>query len=269
MQLTAGPHVIGAAFVARSDAINPTRLQPFIRSSTDTRDTSGHPHFDTFTVTGPFNATGPGRHAEPPPDLHAAVRATRAEEDPCAQQIIATLARRAYRGDVTDVDLAAPARRSIEAGREAGHLRDAASRWRCSACWPARSSAFHVERDPAGARAAARCIASAISSWRRACRSSSGAASPTTQLLDVAAQGKLHTPAVLEQQVRRMLADPKAEALDDQLRRAVAVPAQPEEHAAELGGVPRLRRQPAAGLRARDRRCSSRASCAKTATSST
>ena len=37
-----------------------TRLQPFIRSSTDTRDTSGHPHFDTFTITGPFNATGPG-----------------------------------------------------------------------------------------------------------------------------------------------------------------------------------------------------------------
>ena len=60
LKLTAGPHVIGAAFIARSDAPNPTRLQPFIRSSTDTRDTSGHPHFDTLTVTGPFNATGPG-----------------------------------------------------------------------------------------------------------------------------------------------------------------------------------------------------------------
>src|SRR5215472_2260673 len=41
LKLTAGPHVIGAAFIARSDATNPTRLQPFIRSSTDTRDTSG------------------------------------------------------------------------------------------------------------------------------------------------------------------------------------------------------------------------------------
>jgi hypothetical protein len=36
---------------------------------------------------------------------------------------------------------------------------------------------------------------------------------PDTQLLDLAAQNRLHTPAVLAQQVRRMLADPKAEAL--------------------------------------------------------
>jgi len=60
LRLKAGPHVITAAFVGRSAAVNPTRLQPFIRSSTDTRDTSGHPHFDLFTVTGPFDATGPG-----------------------------------------------------------------------------------------------------------------------------------------------------------------------------------------------------------------
>ena len=68
--LKAGPHVITAAFLERSDAINPLRLQPFIRSSNDTLDTIGHPHLDTFTLTGPFNPTGPGRHAQPPQDLH-------------------------------------------------------------------------------------------------------------------------------------------------------------------------------------------------------
>ena len=60
MPLKAGPHVITAAFLERSDALNPLRLQPFIRSSTDTLDTIGHPHLDTFTLTGPFNPTGPG-----------------------------------------------------------------------------------------------------------------------------------------------------------------------------------------------------------------
>jgi hypothetical protein len=38
---------------------------------------------------------------------------------------------------------------------------------------------------------------------------------PDDQLLDLAAQGRLNRPAVLEQQVRRMLADPRARALVD------------------------------------------------------
>ena len=60
MPLKAGPHIITAAFLERTDAMNPLRLQPFIRSSNDTLDTIGHPHLDTFTLTGPFNPTGPG-----------------------------------------------------------------------------------------------------------------------------------------------------------------------------------------------------------------
>ena len=63
--------------------------------------------------------------------------------------------------------------------------------------------------------ARARSIASATSSWRRGCRSSSGAAFPTTSCCELASQGRLKDPAVLEQQVRRMLADPKSQALVD------------------------------------------------------
>src|SRR5204863_5410410 len=100
----AGPHVITAAFVERTAAANPTRLQPFIRSSTDTRDTSGHPHFEMFTVTGPFDPTGPGD--TPSRRRIFTCRPTnRAEEEPCARKIITTLARRAYRGDLTDNDV--------------------------------------------------------------------------------------------------------------------------------------------------------------------
>jgi cytochrome c5 len=60
MPLKAGPHTITVAFLERTAALNPLRLQPFIRSSNDTLDTIGHPHLDTFTLTGPFNPTGPG-----------------------------------------------------------------------------------------------------------------------------------------------------------------------------------------------------------------
>ena len=96
--------MITAAFLERSVAANPTRLQPFIRSSTDTRDTSGHPHFEMFTVTGPFNATGSG---DTPSRRRVFIcrPANRADEEPCARKIITTLARRAYRGDLNDTDI--------------------------------------------------------------------------------------------------------------------------------------------------------------------
>jgi cytochrome c551/c552 len=215
LKLTAGPHVIGAAFIARSDALNPTRLQPFIRSSTDTRDTSGHPHFDTLTVTGPFNATGAG-DTPSRRRIFTCTPKTRAEEDGCARQILARLARLAYRGDVTESDrqrlfsffdagrrdAQAGTRQAFERGMQKALQRLLASPKFC----------FHIEQDPPGLAAASvyrvsdRELASRLSFFL-------WSSLPDTQLLDLAAQDKLHTAAVLEQQVRRMLADPKADAL--------------------------------------------------------
>jgi hypothetical protein len=209
LKLKAGPHVIGAAFIARSESPNPTRLQPFIRSSTDTRDTSGHPHFDTLTVTGPYSPTGPGdtpsRRA-----VFSCRPATRAEEDPCARKIIARLARLAYRGDTTDRDLERLFA-FYEAGRQGGTfelgIQKAVQRILASPKF-----CFHIEQDPAGLppstvyRLNDRELAARLSFFL-------WSSIPDTQLLDLAAQNRLHTPAVLEQQVRRMLADPKAGAL--------------------------------------------------------
>ena len=98
----------------------------------------------------------------------------------------------------------------------------------------------------------ARHIASATSSWRRACRSSSGAAFRTTSCSSLAERGKLKDPAVLEQQVRRMLADPRA------TRSSTTSPAQwlhlrnLRRRRPDLRAVPGLRRQPAGGVPARD-----------------
>ena len=70
---------------------------------------------------------------------------------------------------------------------------------------------------------------------------------------DAGRAGTLQQPAVLEQQVRRMLADPTSRALVDELRRPVAAAAQRPQRAAELRPVPGLRRQPAPGVPPRDR----------------
>ena len=215
LKLSAGPHVIGAAFVARSDAPNPTRLQPFIRSSTDTRDTSGHPHFDTLTVTGPFNATGSG-DTPSRRKIFSCRPPNRGGEDACARQIIARLARLAYRGDVSETD-AQRLFSFFDAGRkDAGAAGQAAfERGIQKALQRILASpkfCFHIEQDPVGL---APVSVYRISDGELASRLSFflWSSIPDTTLLDLAAQNRLHTPAVLEAQVRRMLADPKADAL--------------------------------------------------------
>jgi hypothetical protein len=222
LKLTAGPHVIGAAFVARSDAPNPTRLQPFIRSSTDTRDTSGHPHFDTLTITGPFNATGAGdtpsrrRIFSCRPSTSSSA-AGRAADDACARQIIARLARLAYRGDVNETDT-----QRLFAFFDAGRKEAAAGagsaafergiRKALQRILASPKFCFHIEQDPQGLAPGS---VYPISDRELAARLSFflWSSIPDTPLLDLAAQNKLHTPAVLDAQVRRMLADPRADAL--------------------------------------------------------
>src|SRR5690606_41404902 len=55
------PMLLPYATLFRSGAVQTSRrLEPFLRSSQDILDVSGHPHIETLTVTGPFEPTGPG-----------------------------------------------------------------------------------------------------------------------------------------------------------------------------------------------------------------
>jgi len=58
--LTAGPHDISVGFVYRGALQSSARLQPFIRSTQDNLDATGHPHIGMFTITGPFHPAGTG-----------------------------------------------------------------------------------------------------------------------------------------------------------------------------------------------------------------
>ncbi len=207
--LKAGPHTISVAFVERSAATNPLRLQPFIRSSNDTLDTIGHPHLDTFTLTGPFNATGPG-DTPSRRRIFLCRPSNHAEEDACASRIISTFARRAYRGMVTDADL----RRLhdfYQAGRKDGTF-DRGIQTALQRILASPKFAFRVERDPENLAPG---TVYRISDLELASRLSFflWSSIPDDELLRVAHQGTLKGPAVLNQQVRRMLADPKSEAL--------------------------------------------------------
>jgi hypothetical protein len=212
VRLTAGPHEITAAWIDKGAAPDPYRVRPPVRSSHDPRDPLGIPHLLTFTVTGPYNA---GISGDTPSRRRVFVcqpdaNATPQVEEVCATRIMSTLARHAYRGQATDDDTQRlltfyrEARRQgdFEAGIEAGLQRVLAS----------PKFIFRVERDPETVRAGE---AYTISDLELASRLSFflWSSIPDEPLLQAASQRRLRAPGVLEQQVSRMLADPKAERL--------------------------------------------------------
>ena len=154
--------------------------------------------------------------------------------------------RRAYRRPVTDDDLQGPLefyrKARAEGGFRRGH-RDGAERGpgeSASSCSASNAIPPASRRRPP--------IASAIWNWPPGCRSSCGAAFPTTSCSTLAERGELRQPEVLEQQVRRMLADARSRVAGHQLRRQWLLPAQPRVDHAGPAAVPRFRRQPAAGV---------------------
>ena len=126
------------------------------------------------------------------------------------------------------------------------------SRWRCAGSWPIRSSSsassrHRPERNPETPyRISDTELASRLSFFL-------WSTIPDDELLKLAIDGKLHEPAVLEKQTRRMLADPEGARARHQLRQPVALSARSEERQSRCHGVPRLRRQPASGFPARNR----------------
>jgi len=209
--VTAGPHTVSVAFVEDPPVQEPNRLQPFIRSSIDNFDWAGRPHMQTFTVTGPFNATGacetPSRRK-----IFSCTPKTAAAEAPCAEKILVALAHRAYRGPVSAIDQRRIAKiyrdgrtgASFEKGIEAALVRILAG----------PRFVFRVERDPSTVKPGSPYrlgdveLASRLSFFL-------WSSIPDDELLSVAEQGKLKDPAALDAQVRRMLADPKSQAIVD------------------------------------------------------
>ena len=64
VKVSAGPHMVGVTFVRRNAAESDEPLQPHERNH-DLQDMNGLPLIDHVNVTGPYNPTGPWRHAEP------------------------------------------------------------------------------------------------------------------------------------------------------------------------------------------------------------
>ena len=212
----AGPHEVQVTFLRKTRAYPETVRQPYLRPYTSITggDTRVQPYLASVTVTGPFGATGAAPASDPPSRRRIfTCRPTGATADAqrrCAREILAVLARRAYRRPVTAADLGVLLRFFDDGREDAGFDAgiELALRWLLAS----PEFLLRVERDPPGAAHGSNYE---ISDLELASRLSFflWSSLPDEELLDTAAAGRLREPAVLERQTRRMLADERARSL--------------------------------------------------------
>jgi hypothetical protein len=210
VHVKAGVHTVSADTVLRSHAVKDDLVKPFLRTTVDGLDITGDPSVDRVTVEGPFNPTGAGDTAVRR-RIFVCRPANANEEVPCARKILSALARSAFRRPVADSDLETLLSFYQRRRNQNGDF-DAGIESALQLILASPEFLFRFESDPAGAspgtnhRVDDLALASRLSFFL-------WSSIPDEPLLTLASQKKLHESAVLEQQVRRMLADPKAEAL--------------------------------------------------------
>jgi hypothetical protein len=202
LAMKAGPQSIGVAILKKRN----------VRGVDDLYDVfSASLGISTVSITGPFNASGPGDTVSRR-RIFVCRPANASEETPCAIRILRTLARRAFREPISYSDVAMETLMSFYAtGRAQGGF-DAGIEQAVARILVDPRFLYRFEKEPANVAAGANYR---LSDLELASRLSFflWSSIPDDELLDAAAEGKLSQPATLEGQVRRMLADPRAEAL--------------------------------------------------------
>jgi Protein of unknown function (DUF1592)/Protein of unknown function (DUF1588)/Protein of unknown function (DUF1585)/Protein of unknown function (DUF1587)/Protein of unknown function (DUF1595) len=207
LPVKAGPHTLVATFL--KDTVVSEDILPQRGRGGNGNDKDFFEGVGAISVVGPFNVQGPGA-TESRDRIFLCQPATPAEEPACAQKIIANLAHRAYRRPILATDLppllALYQQRAQKAGFEAG------IRLALQSILVSPEFVFRIELDPPESAAGS---VHRVSDVELASRLSFflWSSMPDDELLAVAERGSLGDPAVLEAQVRRMLADPRSQAL--------------------------------------------------------
>ena len=211
--VTGGRHLVGISFDRRSalpEGILPLPIDRSAYSHGQDEMQVGNPAVSVVQIIGPYNPTGASTLPSRARLFACEPQGGPAAEEPCARTILSTLARRAYRRPATDADvdtlLAFYRDGRAEGGFDDG-IRSAVERALVDP-----EFLFRIETDPPDARPGS---AYRISELELASRLSFflWSSIPDDELLDVAADGTLSDPAVLDRQIERMLADSRATAL--------------------------------------------------------
>jgi len=191
MHIEAGTHLVSVAF---------TDFAPSPNAPSDA------PGIDMLYISGPFNGTVPEDTASRE-RIFVCHPESPAAEEPCARELVLSLARRAYRRPVTDADVE-PLMKIYREGRRDRDFDGGVER-ALEALLSMPKFLLRVEDEPVDMQPGDVYelsdleVASRLSFflWKSI---------PDDELLDVALRGQLREPAVLQQQVGRMLADRRA-----------------------------------------------------------
>jgi hypothetical protein len=215
IQIAAGPHRVSAAFIAKFDGPTEDEFRQIERSMVDISagvpGLIALPHLQSMTIAGPYAVTGiaetPSRRR-----IFTCTPTSSRDEASCVQQIVTRLARQAFRRPATDEDTEFILGYYREGRKDGGF--EGGIRMAVQAIIAHPKFLFRMERTPSTAAPGTNFrlddmeLASRLSYflWSSA---------PDDQLLTTAAHGQLKDAAVLEREVRRMLADRRSAALVD------------------------------------------------------
>ena len=210
--IRAGEHRLAAAFIRRMDGPYEDLIRPNDWSLTGTETSYGTtslPHLMSLTVEGPHNPTGVSDF-EARRRIFSCRPTTAAEELPCAREIVSRLAADAYGRDLTSEEVD-DLLDFYSLGAEDGGF-EAGIRTSLEAVLSSPHFLFRMEREPGQVRSgeifplAPEDLAARLSFflWGTA---------PDDELVAAARDGSLAQPSMLEAQTRRLLADPRSEAL--------------------------------------------------------
>ena len=211
-----GSHLVQAYFVAKTAAYVEDLFDPSLRRE-NYRAVGGPPKISTLTITGTELGAGTQSGVTTVSDTPSRRRIlicspASAQDEACARKIISTLARRAYRRPVVDADLRVPLHSFHDGASHDGF--EAGIEMAVRSILVSPKFLFRFEDQPAGV---AENAPYRISDLELASRLSFflWSSIPDDELLNAAETKRLHQPEILRAQVRRMLADPRSQALVD------------------------------------------------------
>jgi len=213
IKVKAGPQRVSAAFIQHfegplQDVVTPIEYSLVDLNEADMAGLTSLPHLHDLAVSGPYNASGLGD--TPSRRRIFTCRPNAGDDVDCAKKIISRLVRQAYRRPRDDSDVEELVKVYVSGRNRDGF--EAGVRLAVQAMIANPKFIYRFEPPPENVAAGSNYR---ISDLELASRLSYflWSSAPDEELIALASQGKLREPGVLEQQVRRMLADPKSEAL--------------------------------------------------------
>ncbi len=209
LTVSAGPHVVGVSFVR--EQWEPELLpQPRQRGRVLTNDQiyMDQASVESVQIAGPYAITGTAADTPSRNEIFVCRPEPGAEEEACATQILSRMARRAYRRPTKDQDLEVLLQ-FFRQGRSEGGSFDSGIQLALERLVVDPEFIFRIYPAPTGIEPGEVyalddvTVASRLSFFL-------WSSIPDEGLLELAEEGRLTDPAVLEEQVRRMLADPRA-----------------------------------------------------------